>query len=277
VDECRTIVAAMPQFAANLTMLFTEVPFLDRFERAAAAGFGAVEFLFPYAHVPREIKARLDGNGLVAVLINVPPGDTAAGERGVACIPGREAEFRAGVAQALEFAVELGVANVHVMAGRTPEGETAQRVRRTYVDNLRYAAERFAPAGVRALIEPLNAFDMPGYYLNATAQAVAVIDEVAATNLLLQYDLYHAQRSEGELAATLERHLAKIGHLQIADNPGRHEPGSGEINYAFLFGHIDRIGYRGYVGCEYRPLGTTEAGLGWFAQRRQGAPREPGG
>ena len=158
-----------------------------------------------------------------------------------------------------------------------PARQAPDRVRRTYVENLRFAAERFAPAGVRALIEPLNVFDMPGYYLNATAQALAIIDDVAAPNLLLQYDLYHAQRSEGELAATLARHLAKIGHLQIADNPGRHEPGSGEINYAFLFEHIDRIGYTGYVGCEYRPLGATEAGLDWFREARQIGPRERGG
>lgn len=258
----------MPRFAANLSLLFTEVPFLDRFERAARAGFSAVEFLFPYPHTPEQIKARLDAAGLRAVLFNAPPGDSGRGERGMACRPGREAEFRAGVAQALDYARALGVPNVHVMAGLAPEGGDASALRRCYVANLRHVAAEFAQAGVRALIEPINAFDIPGYYLSRTAQALEVIAEVGAPNLMLQYDLYHAQRSEGELAATIERLLPKIGHMQIADNPGRHEPGSGEINYPFLFEHIDRLGYTGHIGCEYRPLAGTEAGLGWFMRAR---------
>jgi hydroxypyruvate isomerase len=263
----------MPRFDANCSMLFAEQPFLDRFERAARAGFDAVEFLFPYAHAPSEIGQRLEANGLAAILFNTPPGDWDAGERGMACIPGREEEFRAGVMRALEYASALGVGNVHVLAGMAPAGVAPAQVRRTYVDNLRFAATQFAAAGARALIEPINGFDMPGYYLCRTAQALSVIDEVAAPNLLLQYDLYHAQRSEGELAATIETHLAKIGHMQIADNPGRHEPGSGEINFAFLFAHVDRIGYAGHIGCEYRPLGATEAGLDWFRDATRHARR----
>lgn len=252
-------------------MLFTELPFLDRFAQAARAGFDAVEFLFPYEHTSAEIGQRLADNGLVAVLFNTPPGGTDAGERGMACIPGREAEFRDGVMRALDYADALAVSNVHVMAGIAPEGVAAADLQRTYVDNLRFAAAQFASAGVRALIEPINAFDVPGYFLSRTAQALAVIEEAGVPNLLMQYDLYHAQRSEGELAATIEKHLAKIGHMQIADNPGRHEPGTGEINFAFLFAHIDRIGYVGHIGCEYRPIDTTDAGLGWFREAMRGA------
>ncbi len=253
-------------------MLFTELPFLDRFERAAKSGFAAVEFLFPYAHAPLEIKARLDANGLSAVLFNTPPGDSEGGERGTACIPGREAEFRSGVLRAVEYAQALGVASVHVMAGLAPPGIASEILRCTYLDNLRFAAAQLAAVGARALIEPINRFDMPSYFLHGTAEAIAVIEEVAAPNLLLQYDLYHAQRSEGELAATMTRHLDRIGHMQIADNPGRHEPGSGEINFPFLFAHIDRLGYAGHVGCEYRPLGGTEAGLAWFHAAMQARP-----
>lgn len=252
-------------------MLFTELPFLDRFAQAAKAGFDAVEFLFPYAHAPAEIGLRLADNGLIAVLFNVPPGDADAGERGLACIPGREAEFRAGVMRALEYASALAVTNVHVMAGIAPAGVASVDLHRAYVENLRFAAAQFESAGVSALIEPINGFDIPGYFLGRTAQALAVIEEVAAPNLLMQYDLYHAQRSEGELAATIEKHLAKIGHMQIADNPGRHEPGTGEINFLFLFAHIDRLGYAGHVGCEYRPIGSTDAGLGWFREAARGA------
>jgi hydroxypyruvate isomerase len=262
----------MPRFDANCSMLFAELPFLERFERAARAGFVAVEFLFPYAHAAREIALRLEANGLAAVLFNTPPGDAEAGERGTACIPGREAEFREGVLKAVDYAQQLGVGNVHVMAGLAPAGSAPEALHRTYVDNLRYAAAQFAAIGVRALIEPINRFDMPAYFLHGTAQALAVIDEVAAPNLLLQYDLYHAQRSEGELAATIERHLGRIGHMQIADNPGRHEPGSGEINYPFLFAHIDRLGYAGHIGCEYRPLGNTEDGLAWFRDAMRARP-----
>ena len=255
----------MPRFAANLSLLFTELPFLQRFEAAARAGFTAVEFLFPYAHAAGEIRSRLDGNGLQLVLHNLAPGDWDAGDRGLACDPGRRAAFRASVAQAVDYALALGVPQLHCMSGLAPPGVPAGLLRDTWLANLAYAADALRAAGLRLLIEPINPFDMPGYYLNRTAQAVELLDALGADNAFLQYDLYHAQRSEGELAATLSRYLHRIAHVQIADNPGRHEPGSGEIHYAFLFAHLDRIGYSGWVGCEYRPASTTLAGLGWLS------------
>lgn len=258
----------MPRFSANLSMLFTEVPFLDRFERAAQAGFEAVEFMFPYAHSPQEIKARLDATGLKAVLHNLPAGDWEGGDRGIACDPARVAEFRAGVARGVAYATTLGVPQLNCLAGKAPVGADDALLRRTFVDNLRFAATALHQAGLRLLVEPINRYDIPGFYLQRTAQALSVLDEVGAPNAFVQYDIYHAQRTEGELAATLAQHLARIGHIQIADNPGRHEPGSGEINYRFLFQHLDRIGYQGWVGAEYRPASTTEAGLGWRAALR---------
>jgi hydroxypyruvate isomerase len=253
----------MPQFAANLSMLFTERPFLDRFEAAAKAGFTAVEFLFPYAFETREIKARLDANGLKLVLHNLPPGDWDAGERGTACLPDRVDEFRAGVATGIEVGTALGVPRMNCLAGKAPIGAADATLRKTFVDNLKFAAAEFRKAGLALLIEPINYFDIPGFYLNRTAQAIAILDDVGAPNAFVQYDIYHAQRMEGEIAGTLTKHLARIGHIQIADNPGRNEPGTGELNYAFLFAHLDRIGYAGHVGCEYKPATTTEAGLGW--------------
>ena len=256
----------MPRFAANLSMLFTEVPFLDRFERAAAAGFEAVEFLFPYAHAVEEIKARLDATGLKIVLHNLPAGDWDAGERGIACDPQRVDEFRAGVAKAVTYAHALGVPQLNCLAGKAPAGVDAAVLRRTFVENLRFAAAALKMAKLRLLIEPINPFDIPGFYLNRTDQAIAILDEVGADNAFVQYDIYHAQRVEGELAATLQKNLARIAHVQLADNPGRNEPGSGEINYPFLFAHLDRIGYAGWVGCEYKPATSTLAGLGWRQQ-----------
>lgn len=253
----------MPQFAANLTMLFTEHPFLDRFEHAAKAGFTAVEFLFPYAFPAADIKARLDAHGLKLVLHNLPAGDWDAGERGIACLPDRVDEFRAGVARAIEYAKALGVGQLNCLAGKAPAGADATLLHDTFVANLQFAASQLKTAGLRLLIEPINTFDIPGFFLNRTSQALAVLDAVGADNAFVQYDVYHAQRMEGEIAATLTKHLARIGHVQIADNPGRNEPGSGELNYAFLFAHLDRIGYAGHVGCEYKPATTTEAGLGW--------------
>jgi hydroxypyruvate isomerase len=253
----------MPKFAANLTLLFNEVPFLDRFERAARAGFGAVEFQFPYAFDASEIKARLDAHGLQLVLHNLPAGDSDAGERGIACHPDRVEAFRAGVAQAIGYARTLGVPQLNCLAGKAPAGVEPAVLRRTLVDNLRFAAGELKAAGLKLLIEPINTFDIPGFVLNRTAQAVEILDEVGADNAFVQYDIYHAQRMEGELASTMERHLARIGHIQLADNPGRHEPGTGEIHYPFLFAHLDRIGYTGWIGCEYKPATTTEAGLGW--------------
>jgi len=253
----------MPQFAANLSMLFTEVPFLDRFERAAHAGFQAVEFLFPYAWPAAEIKARLDANGLKLVLHNLPAGDWDAGERGIGCLPDRTGEFRAGVAKAIEYATTLGVPQLNCLAGKAPAGADEAVLRKTFIANLKFSAAELKKAGLKQLIEPINSYDIPGFYLNRTAQALAILDEVGADNAYVQYDIYHAQRMEGELAATMSKYLARIGHIQLADNPGRNEPGTGEINYAFLFAHLDRIGYAGWIGCEYKPATTTEAGLGW--------------
>ena len=253
----------MPQFAANLTMLFNEVPFMERFEAAAKAGFKHVEFLFPYAFPAADIKARLDDNGLSLVLHNLPAGDWDAGERGIACHPDRVEEFRSGVAKAIEYAKVLGVKQLNCLVGKVPAGADDKAVHQTMVDNLRFAAGELKNAGLRLLIEPINTFDIPGFALNRTEQALALIDEVGSDNLFVQYDIYHAQRMEGELGATLEKNLARIGHIQLADNPGRNEPGTGEINYPFLFKLIDRIGYTGTIGCEYKPAGATEAGLGW--------------
>lgn len=253
----------MPKFAANLTMLFTEVPFLDRFERAAQAGFTAVEFLFPYAYPAQEIRQRLDANGLMLVLHNLPAGDWDAGERGIACHPGRVAEFCDGVAQAIVYAQALGVKQLNCLVGKAPAGVPDELLRQTLVENLRFAAAELKKAGLRLLIEPINTFDIPGFYINRTAQAVAILDQVGADNAFVQYDIYHAQRMEGELAATMQKFLPRIGHIQLADNPGRNEPGSGEINYPFLFAHLERIGYEGWIGCEYKPATSTEAGLDW--------------
>lgn len=255
----------MPRFAANLSMLFTEVPFLDRFERASRAGFEAVEFLFPYAHTPEEVRARIDAHHLRIVLHNLPAGDWDAGERGIACHPDRIAEFRAGVARAITYAKALGVPQLNCLAGKAPAGVDAASLRATFVENLRFAAAELKAAGLRLLIEPINPFDIPGFYLTRTDQALAILDEVGADNTFVQYDIYHAQRTEGELAATLQKHLPRIGHVQVADNPGRNEPGTGEINYRYLFAHLDRLGYDGWVGCEYKPARTTEVGLGWRA------------
>ncbi|AVO50269.1 hydroxypyruvate isomerase [Melaminivora suipulveris] len=257
----------MPRFAANLSMLFTEVPFLDRFERAARAGFEAVEFMFPYAHGAEEIRQQLDAHGLRLVLHNLPAGDWDAGDRGIACDPARVEEFRAGVARGVRYAGVLGAPQLNCLAGKAPAGVDAATLRRTFVDNLRFAASVLRDAQLRLLIEPINGFDIPGFYLNRTDQALSILDEVDAPNAFVQYDIYHAQRTEGELAATLTQHLARIGHVQLADNPGRHEPGTGEINFPFLFEHLDRIGYAGWVGCEYRPAQGTEAGLAWLGER----------
>jgi hydroxypyruvate isomerase len=258
----------MPRLAANLTMLFNEVPFLDRFEAAAKAGFTAVEFLFPYEYRPADLRARLDGNGLKLVLHNLPAGDWGKGERGIGCHPDRVDEFRAGVDRAIDYATALGAPQVNCLAGIAPSGVPAEKLRATFVENLRYAAVQLEAAGIKLLIEPINTFDIPGFYLNRTAQALNLVAEAGSDNLYLQYDIYHAQRMEGELAATIKANLAKIAHLQLADNPGRNEPGTGEINYRFLFGWLDAIGYDGWIGCEYRPKTTTEAGLGWRAAHR---------
>ncbi len=258
----------MPKFAANLTMLFNEVPFLERFEKAANNGFTAVEFLFPYAFDAQEIRDRLTRHALTLVLHNLPAGDWEAGERGIACHPDRVHEFREGVAKAITYATALGVGQLNCLAGKTPSGVSADVLRKTFVENLRFAASELKKAGLKLLIEPINTFDIPGFYLSGTQQALSIMDEVGADNLFLQYDIYHMQRMEGELAASMQRHLPRIAHLQLADNPGRNEPDTGEINYAFLFQFIDKIGYSGWIGCEYKPATTTEAGLGWRSLAR---------
>lgn len=254
----------MPRFAANLTMLFTEHPFLERFEAAHKAGFKAVEFLFPYAWPAADIKALLDQHQLQLVLHNLPAGDWDAGERGIACHPQRVQEFREGVARAIDYATRLGVKQLNCLIGKVPEDASPQQVDQTVVENLRFAADELKKHGIRLLIEPINTFDIPGFYLHGTAQALALIDEVGSDNLFVQYDIYHMQRMEGEIAATLSRQLSKIAHVQLADNPGRNEPGTGELNYRFLFKHLDAIGYSGWVGCEYKPAARTEEGLGWI-------------
>ena len=264
----------MPRFAANLSMMFTEVPFIERFALAARAGFTEVEFLFPYAHPVAELKAVLAANKLSVVLHNMPSGNWDAGDRGMACNPARIAEFRDGVALGVEYASGLGSPNLHCMAGKAPAGVEDSLLRQTFVANLRYAAGEAKKAGLKLLIEPINHYDIPGYYINRSAHALSIIDEVekdgTTDNLYLQYDIYHMQRMEGELAATMAKHLGRIAHIQLADNPGRNEPGTGEINYPFLFAHLDRIGYRGAIGCEYKPASTTEAGLNWLATARAG-------
>jgi len=254
----------MPKFAANLSMLFTELPFMERFGAARAAGFDAVEYLFPYAYEPQELARALKDNGLKQVLHNLPPGNWDGGERGIACHPDRVTEFRAGVEQGIRYATALGCPQLNCLAGKLPAGVSKEAANACFVANLRDAAAALKKAGLRLLMEPINHFDIPGFFLNTTAQAAAIQDAVGSDNLFIQYDIYHAQRMEGELAATMQKNLHRIGHMQLADNPGRNEPGSGEINYAFLFRHIDAIGYQGYIGCEYKPATNTLAGLGWM-------------
>ena len=254
----------MPRFAANLTMMFTEVEFRDRFAAAAEAGFKAVEYLVPYAYDKDELAERLRSHGLVQVLHNLPVGDWDAGDRGIACHPDRVGEFRESVGQALDYAAALGCARLNCLAGIAPAGAAPERLRETFVANLKFAAGVLAEAGITLLTEPINTRDVPGFYLSRTDQALAIIDDVGAPNLALQYDVYHMQIMEGDLAPTIERHLDRIGHIQISDTPGRNEPGSGEINYPFLFDHLDRLGYQGWIGCEYRPAADTVAGLGWI-------------
>jgi hydroxypyruvate isomerase len=256
----------MPKFAANLSMLFTELPFLDRFDAAAGAGFKGVEFLFPYEFDAATLTKQLKNNNLTQVLFNMPPGNWDKGERGIACLPDRRDEFRTGVTAALEYARALSCRHVHCMAGIAQPALDPKLARETYAGNLRFAAEALASDGIELLIEPINTQDMPGYFLNRTQQALDVIAELGLPNVRLQYDCYHMHIMEGQLAATIERHLGSIAHVQIADAPGRNEPGTGEIYYPALFRHLDKIGYDGWVGCEYRPKAGTLDGLGWMAK-----------
>ncbi len=256
----------MPRFAANLSMMYNEHDFLDRFAAAAQDGFRGVEFLFPYAFKAREIAARLAGAGLSQVLFNAPPGNFEAGERGLAALPGREAEFRDGFARALDYAQALQCPRLHVMAGLVPAGADTARMRATYGENLAWAAGQARAAGRTVLIEPINGRDMPGYFLQRQDQAHAVVEEVGPDGLAVQMDLYHCQIVEGDVETKLRRYLpsGRVGHVQIAGVPARHEPDTGELNFPHLFGVLDALGYAGWVGCEYRPAAGTRAGLGWL-------------
>ena len=258
----------MPKFCANLTMMFNEVDFLDRFAAAAEAGFEGVEYLFPYPFEKDEVAGRLKDAGLAQVLHNLPAGNWDAGDRGNACLADRKAEFEDGVGQAIEYAQALGCKQLNCLAGVAPDGAAPEALEETFVENLKLAAAKLEDAGIRLLIEPINTIDIPGFFLNRTEQALGIIDKVGSANLGLQYDIYHMQIMEGDLARTIETNLAGIGHMQLADNPGRHEPGTGEINYPFLFGFIDGLGYDGWIGCEYKPAAGTQEGLGWFNAAR---------
>jgi len=259
----------MPRFAANLTMLFTEAPFLDRFALAARAGFEGVEYLFPYEFEKTALRNALDRHGLTQVLHNLPAGDWARGERGIAILPDRIDEFRKGVASAIDYATALGCKQVNCLVGIAPDGVPDSVLRTTLVANLKLAAAELGKCGIRLLIEPINRFDIPGFYLNTVGQAASFIEEVGSDNLFIQYDLYHQQRTEGELVVTYRRYREKIAHIQLADNPGRHEPGTGEINYPHVFDALEAAGYDGWIGCEYKPLTTTAEGLGWLGAERK--------
>ncbi|WP_186231445.1 2-oxo-tetronate isomerase [Burkholderia gladioli] len=254
----------MPRFAANLSMMYTEHPFLERFAAAARDGFRAVEYLFPYDFAADELKARLADAGLVQALFNAPPGDWAAGERGFASLPGREDEFRRAFDTALDYARVLGNDKLHVMAGLLPAGADRARHREVYLRNLAHAAEAARAAGVLVVIEPINTRDMPGYFLNRQDDAQAICRDVGAPNLSVQFDCYHCQIVEGDIAMKLKRDFAGIGHIQVAAVPERHEPDLGELNYPYLFELIDTLGYDGWIGCEYRPKAGTSEGLGWL-------------
>lgn len=253
----------MPRLAANLSMMFNEVPFLDRFAAARAAGFQAVEFLFPYDFAAAELRKRLDDNGLTQALFNMPPGDWAKGERGLASLPGRQGEFRDAVKKALDYAGALNCKLVHCMAGIPDAAVPFATAAALYASNLAWAAEHASAAGVRLCIEPINHRDMPGYHLNTQAQGAAVVEALGADRVGLQFDVYHCQTTEGDVTKRMEKYMPVIAHMQIADVPARNEPGTGEIGWEFVFRRMDELGYKGWVGCEYRPAGDTVAGLGW--------------
>lgn len=253
----------MPKFAANLTMLFNELDFADRFQAAAEAGFRGVEYLFPYAYPKEQLAELLRQNGLTQVLHNLPAGDWANGERGIAVLPDRVGEFQDGVGKAIEYATALGCKQVNCLSGIAPAGVYAEKLRETLVSNLLFAGQQLKAKGIQLLVEAINTFDIPGFYVCGTQQTLDLIEATGSDNIFIQYDIYHMQRMEGELAATIKKNLPRIAHLQLADNPGRNEPGSGEINYPFLFDYIDKLGYTGWIGCEYKPATTTMNGLGW--------------
>ena len=258
----------MPRFSANLGFLFPELPFLDRFAAAAKAGFTAVEYASPYEHKPAELRSRLSDNGLEQVLINSPAGDRAKGERGFACLPGREGAFRDSLTQALDYAVALDCPRVHVMAGVPPQDLPRDTALALYAANLAWAGERALAAGIKLVIEPLNPRDAPGYLLRTQEQGAAIVAAIGRDRLGLQFDIYHCQTAQGDVTTRLAALLPVIGHMQLADVPGRHEPGTGEIGWEFVFRRIDELGYAGWLGCEYQPLGDTVEGLAW--RRRYG-------
>jgi hydroxypyruvate isomerase len=253
----------MPRLAANLSMLFTELPFLERFAAARRAGFRAVEYQYPYDFSSGEVSRAARDAGVEVVLHNVPRGDASRGEHGTACLPGREQRFREDLERAVEYARAAGCPRLHCLAGVVPQDADRRSLHTTYVSNLRFAAARLAPEGIQVMIEPISERTAKHYFLGGSAQAMAVLDEVASDNAFLQYDFFHMQMLEGNLAEKAERLLPRIGHMQIADAPGRHEPGSGEINFEFLLRHVDAIGYAGWIGCEYNPLSGTVEGLKW--------------
>ena len=253
----------MPRFAANLSMMFNEHPFLDRFDAAAKAGFTGVEFLFPYEYPVTELRSRLRANGLTQALFNMPPGDWSKGERGLAALPGRQAQFRDTVKLALDYATALGCGLVHCMAGIVPPEVAPTSAAATYAANLAWAGEQAKAAGVKLAIEPINHRDMPGYHLNTEAQGAAIVDAIGFDKVGLQFDVYHCQTTEGDITKRMEKHLPVIVHMQIADVPARNEPGTGEIGWPFVFRKMDELGYAGWVGLEYRPAGDTVAGLAW--------------
>jgi hydroxypyruvate isomerase len=253
----------MPKLAANLTMLWNELDFLERFGAAQRAGFKAVEYLFPYAYEKQKLVDQLGQHGLVQALHNLPAGDWAKGERGTACLPERRGEFRDGVGQAIDYAKALGCPKLNCLVGIAPPGADPDRLQATLVDNLKFAATELGKAGIQLLVEPINTRDIPGFFVNRTSQALALFDAVGSPNLFLQYDIYHMQIMEGDLGPTIQRNISRIQHVQIADNPGRNEPGTGEINHAFLFQLLDELKYDGFVGCEYKPKTKTDEGLGW--------------
>ncbi len=247
-------------------MLFNEVDFLDRFEWATRAGFSGVEYLFPYQWQKEELAELLDRHKLIQVLHNLPAGDWAGGERGLACLPDRIGEFQDGVGQAIAYAKELGCSMLNCLAGLTPFGFDEETVRETLITNLKFAADALQEEGIRLLVEPLNDKDIPGFYLVGSAETMALLAEIGHPNIQIQYDIYHMQRMEGELINTIQALVHRIGHMQLADNPGRHEPGTGEINFPNLFQAIDAAGYQGWIGCEYVPLAGTEPGLAWMKE-----------
>ncbi|MBB3644409.1 hydroxypyruvate isomerase [Rhizobium sp. BK619] len=259
----------MPKFSANLSLLYQDIAFLDRFAAAAKDGFGALEYLGPYTEPKEKVADALKANGLKQALFNVPSGDWAGGERGIACLPDRIEEFRAGISLALDYAKALACPQVNVISGLVPKGADLETLEKVLVENLKYAVQRTADAGVKLLIEPINLRDMPGFFLSTTNHAERILEKVASDNFYIQYDFYHMQIMQGDLIPTFIRLKDRIAHVQIADNPGRNEPGTGEINYGFVLSELDRLGYDGWVGCEYKPKAGTNEGLGWMKPYRK--------